>query len=381
MSGRSTSIASSSNKMSLDGISDQSVSLNHDKSSGGCHYGESTGCASDATVWNGRNKLNRYLRSVLMSPVTFKMFVGFNACYKEAATQSPRQTELLQKMLGTNEEGLDSLDFFKETPEGLFQSAYKTAKNEAQNLMENKITAKMVIKLQDHINGSERKNVVVDDDDVDVCLTSRGPTNDEGNEIKVLDQGRLEAIERRKKGNDLKLDITVVSRGRLIAFAEVGLIKNAANMGTDYRSIDNLFWKKVDQSIDYIKLFGHGVKSPGNCKKQSEWKATGTILFAVMVFDKENKTVNRMAIFSAEPKDEFWKDFRVSLLWRKPTYKGLDLDSSYGAFVNAVKFLERERQNPSNGNESCKWEYLGPNCSKVTTSDMVRSFLCKIGSE
>ena len=69
-----------------------------------------------------------------------------------------------------------------------------------------------------------------------------------------------------------------------------------------------------------------------------------------------------MAFFTAEGKGQ--GDYRIALMWRCESPIKM-LDRAYGAFINAV--VHSANAKASRGN---KWQYLGPNCTKVITQDV-----------
>lgn len=82
----------------------------------------------------------------------------------------------------------------------------------------------------------------------------------------------------------------------------------------------------------------------------------------MLVFDR-NQAEGRIAIFTAEKKSE--SDFRVALMWRLEGDM-TKLDQGYGAFIIAVEKL-KELFSSDNDNDSL-WQYLGRDCTKVTTT-------------
>ena len=65
----------------------------------------------------------------------------------------------------------------------------------------------------------------------------------------------------------------------------------------------------------------------------------------------------------------------MALLWRKELSSRVELSSVFGYYINAIKFLATAAVNPES--EEAKqlkvpeegWDYLGPNCSKITFRD------------
>ena len=179
-----------------------------------------------------------------------------------------------------------------------------------------------------------------------------------------LGQGRILPTETKGNRGGGLLDVAIGGKDRLLAFVEVGLIDDKKDQVARSRNLNDAFWQKVDQSHKYMDaLYRKGIEvrygdGDGSVLKVED---NGTIVFAVIVFDRE-KTTGRMAVFTAERKDE--EDYRVALMWRRECL-GEDgivtLDRGYSAFINAVMHLSRNGQTEDDIN----WRYLGPNCSKV----------------
>ena len=125
---------------------------------------------------------------------------------------------------------------------------------------------------------------------------------------------------------------------------------------------DNMFWNKVDQALNCLEaLHKEGVKVGKNNSVLA--MNDELVLFAMIVFDKEY-TRGRMAFFTAEPKEK--DDYQVALMWRSEFHSDRmleKLDLAYSIFINAAMKLQLVCSDPKQ--HSCKWQYLGPNCTKV----------------
>ena len=290
------------------------------------------GRPSDGNISGGIGQLNTKLRSIVMSETTFRCFLGFN--------ESRKDGDLL-KTLKFKE--LSGLNIWKSTK-------YQLPEPQGE-VIEKDLTDQMVTKLNA---------------EVDLQVTRQ----DKKNQLIVIGEGNLpRAQEGESGGNNPSLDVTVGRGNQLLGFIEVGLTKKATKSDkAKFREIDKLFWEKVDQSSNYLRLLyadgGRVWKDMKQKKAKFEIKNNGTILFAVLVFARD-KSMGRMAIFTAERKGQT-DDFRVALMWRCESQQRNDkLSMGYSAFINAVTQLPLKNK--------FKWEYLGLDCSKVTPKKVLLS--------
>jgi len=331
---------SSSMEVDVDGSREElrKPSSGQNDSTGEAKYARSQGCPSDTNVPGGVENLNRALRSVVTDRAFFETFVGFN---KTTAVDG-RETGFLNKLF-TKEE-IESLDFWSNPKtSGLLSVPATHSKDET------KITNMMVNVL----------SVFFEKEALDIDREEEIPGG-----MKVLAEARLESLEEGKPRSVPRLDITVGSNDRLLAFVEVGLISKATNVATMSMSIDTLFWKKVHQVMNYLERLNKGVESARKDKIDRIFKVNGNFLFSVIVFEKADHSIARMAIFCAQPKNEDASDFRVAMMWRKEFVDLKKLDDAYTAFVRAILHLEKR-----NTSKDSEWRYLGPDCAQVTTID------------
>lgn len=151
--------------------------------------------------------------------------------------------------------------------------------------------------------------------------------------------------------------------GSLNGFVEVGLTPKDTSSHSEPEKIDWLFWSKVDQAIDHLHLLAKmGVKGKDENGEEFELhvEKQKTLLLCVIVTNRA-RTFGRITIFACEPKkDGHW---RMALMWRKEGSKS-DISRGFGLYIAAIKLLTDNDFDLSVDGE--KWNYMGPNCSKVT---------------
>ena len=291
------------------------------------------GLASDGCVPGGIRQLNTKLRSIVMSETTFRCFLGFNENHEVGDLL---KTQEFKKLSGLN----------------IWNSTNKYQLPETQGgMMEKTLSDEMVKKLNT---------------DVAQQVTFQ----DEENQLIVIGEGNLpRAQEGKSGGNNHNLNVAIGRGGHLRGFIKVGLTKKGTKREqTKCQEVDELFWEKVDQSFTYLRLLytkeGRVWKDMKQKKVQFEIQSDGTILFAVFVLARD-MSMGRMAVFTAERKGQTG-DFRVALMWRCESQQGYEnLKMGYSAFINAVTQLPLKNE--------FKWEYLGPDCSKVTPEKVLSS--------
>ena len=291
------------------------------------------GSASDGSVRGGIGQLKTKLRSIVMSETTFRCFLGFN------------ENREVGDLLKTQEfEKLSGLKIWNST------NKYQLPEPQGE-IIEKNLTDEMVKTLNTDV--ARQVN----------C-------QDEENRLIVIGEGNLpRAQEGESGGNNPSLDVAIGRGDQLLGFIEVGLTKKGTKCDeTKFREIDKLFWEKVDQSCKYLRLLYTNEGSVRKKMKQKEVlfeiQSDGTILFAVFVLARD-MSMGRMAVFTAERKGQT-EDFRVALMWRCESQQGYEkLKMGYSAFINAVTQLPLKNE--------FKWEYLGPDCSKVTPKKVLSS--------
>mmetsp|Transcript_20250 Transcript_20250/g.48247 ORF Transcript_20250/g.48247 Transcript_20250/m.48247 type:complete len:737 (+) Transcript_20250:165-2375(+) len=356
-----------------------------------CSDGESS--PSSSSTWEGVTLLNRNLRSILMNRMTFEVFVGINQCSvvdvpgeggdaagvatnsndasrcQDSDVTTPAKCSINQDFLQQITPDLpDAATFRNSTHAGLLSGAATGDGGKC----ETQITREMVSLLQRRFaERSELRPVAV------AHVTNVSPKGN--SEFVAVEEANVSTTSEKGK-KPPRLDVSIGIDGRLLAFVEVGIIQASqdANDVTRARQVDTMFWEKVAQAHKYVeRVYGQngGVwKTDKNKKRTKTVMATGPLLFSVLVLDKFN-LIGRMAIFSAEPKQEAG-EYRAALIWRKEVSKTTNdaqqlnvidqLDQAYGAFVAAVEyFANRFPANQHNSN----WQYLGPDCVKVKVSN------------
>ena len=272
-----------------------------------------------------------------MSETTFETFIGFNSNEKRLVHVNDDFVRGICSSIA-DEKGLPSLDFWKDTPvaTGLLTGpAHSSTK-------EDDISQAMASELDKRVKAQASESIAG-------VQQSLPPV-----ETKWSRNGHLDVI----KG----------SSNQVLAFVEVGLVKKYTQSQSTCQKLDEMFWKKVHQADNYLQhLYRNGAQVKTEKGELQVPHDGGTILFAVIVFDR-NKTMGRMAIFTAERKGQ--GDYRVALMWRceSPVNDGIEsIADAYGAFINAVVHIANAKA--SRGN---KWQYLGPNCTKVINNKRVR---------
>ena len=127
--------------------------------------------------------------------------------------------------------------------------------------------------------------------------------------------------------------------------------------------LDNLFWQKVSQSLDYLTHLAEQMGVVCDTKGKTVLSVKGPVLRCVLVTDRARNR-RRIAVFVCEPKGNSGK-FQMAAMWRKECNLE-ELDKAYGCFINAVFYLRTAYTKNQHPGEV--WQYLGPDCSKVTVN-------------
>lgn len=218
--------------------------------------------------------------------------------------------------------------------------------------------------------------------------------------------------------SDGRADIIIYSRspkgedkGDLLGIIEVGKVTSCSNL-------DKVFWQKVGQLNKYLSSLSTNANvkinraqetkdtPPGNetptrpdAVKKKQIQTTSLppkaatkpapkmmeieierfsndscpVLLAAVLVTNEHCDKGRFAVFICEKKKP--TSWRMALLWRKELSSRVELSSVFGCYISAIKFLATAAVDPDS--EQAKqlkvpeerWDYLGPNCSKVTFRD------------
>ena len=170
------------------------------------------------------------------------------------------------------------------------------------------------------------------------------------------------------KNKDPRIDITFGQEGTeekaLMGFVEVGCLKASTAESSEPESLDNLFWHKVHQMDNYLAHLRDDTVS----LEEFTFQPDCSLLLCVLVTNR-SWTMGRLAVFVCEPKMEPDKDWRIAMLWRREIKGKEAISEAFGGYVAALRYLAEldESHSKELGEE---WHYLGPNCSKVTLSNM-----------
>jgi len=105
------------------------------------------------------------------------------------------------------------------------------------------------------------------------------------------------------------------------------------------------------------------------------------VLVAILVVDEWWRK-GRFAVFVCEKKKP--NTCRIALLWRKELDTTESLSTTFGYYINGLKFLAavvagKEEAGLLNVKNE-KWDYFGPNCTQITTYDHELQVSAKGGS-
>jgi hypothetical protein len=155
------------------------------------------------------------------------------------------------------------------------------------------ITRKMVTKLQECF----KNEPVVDGATVNAIVTN----NDSSYGYIFLEGGNVTTGEEANSSKASRFNVAIGLNKRLLAFVEVGTIPVEQNLSRyKRRSIDKLFCKKLGQANEYLQcVWDNSIEDDHTVVLE----VSDFILFSILVFDKD-KTIGRMAIFTAEPKKQ-----------------------------------------------------------------------------
>jgi hypothetical protein len=155
---------------------------------------------------------------------------------------------------------------------------------------------------------------------------------------------------------------------KLVGFVEVGLTAKGIAKDSEPVKIDHLFWKKVNQAIEYLRRLwsSDGVTYVDADKNQGMFRVgkTKTLVLCVVVVNRQ-RTFGRVAVFACEPNENI-NCWRMALLWRKEGH-AKQISVAFGYYIESIKFMGKHDFNLDVEDE--KWTYMGPNCSKVTVRD------------
>jgi len=298
---------------------------------------------SESNVATGRQKLNESLRSIVMSRTAYSLFHGFNPDQDESVYWI---RDIVETERSSGDRSNNSLPNFTIVPDGedydeLLGQSFSGFTNEVD------ITKNMGKRLQKVIDDKHKEKGEI--------TFVEAPIPIEGHEG-----------ESKKKAPRLDVACGGKIKGELNAFVEVGLTPRDTPVRAEPQKIDQLFWKKINQAIDYLELLAKfGVNGKDTDGEEYELRADKmkTLLLCVIVTNRA-RTFGRIAVFACEPKDSTG-NWRMALMWRREG-KMQVLSQAFGYFISAVKVLtENNFHLPVEGEE---WNYMGPNCSKVTIS-------------
>ena len=197
------------NMLSEDKDKTLSVGQDMQPSHDGCQSGSSDACRSlestllstQTNARSGLYALSTKLRSVVMSETTFETFIGFNSNDSSLVDVNDDFVRGICSSIA-DEKGLPSLDFWKGTEPGLLTTPANTSK------LETSITQEMVSHLNEHFK--------------------KGNTN-----LFAVKEGNLPRPETNGNSNP-RLDFTIGVDDRLLAFAEVGLVRTRKKNRDDF---------------------------------------------------------------------------------------------------------------------------------------------------
>ena len=139
----------------------------------------------------------------------------------------------------------------------------------------------------------------------------------QGETITTFAEAELQTSTNKKKSPRLDVSWGDKGNGKLVAFIEVELTPKDTAQDSIDEKINQLFWKKVDQSIKYLELLSkHGAVRRDEAGEEYRLGCDSkvTVLLSVIVL-KRDRSAGRMAIFACESEaDASW---RIALMWRK----------------------------------------------------------------
>lgn len=305
---------------------------------------------SETNVAVGRQLLNKSLRSIVMSRTAFTLFHGFNPAQDKDGPSTPPYSCWIRDVVctcpstsGSASGGKNNAPIpnFTVVPDD--EEYDKLLLQSFSFTNETNITRDMVRRLR----------TVCDEQHGQKKLITFAEAN-----VVIMPE---------KKKKCPRLDVAFGSKdgGSLDAFVEVGLTpKDTLQVEID-RKIDQLFWKKINQAVNYLALLstkGVAGKDQDGEEYSLQVDKNKTLLLCVIVMTRD-RSKGRIAMFACEPKkDEEW---RMALLWRKEAAKE-EISQAFGYFVAAIKYMADNEFNLDVEEE--EWEYMGPNCSKVTVT-------------
>ena len=309
-------------------------------SSSGAEQGDVNSTSSPSStrtnVLSGRNKSQISLRSIVMSPTCYYLFHGFNP-------------------------GCTHRKVFFGPSEGLAEPDFTTKKSDDRDTI---------------LAAACSKRSKIETTTITKAMSARICKLESLKHLITFAEGGVKTGAKHPP----RLDI---AHGKeedkiLLGFVEVGLTNEKAVEETEPgRALDRLFWEKVDQAMNYLGLLSdtRAVTTAKQCKGDFALppaKTSGTMLFSVIVLNRDRK-FGRIAVFACEEKDyaSFDRNYpsenwRVALMWRKEGEIG-ELSSAFGVYITALEGLEG--YNAKEGKRKEVWEYLGPNCTKVSYTE------------
>jgi len=325
-------------------------------SSGLTGNSEGYSASSETNVEVGRQLLHKSLRSIVMSRTAFTLFHGFNpASYPADPTAVPAQNK---EGPGTPPYHCWIGDVFCTCP-----STSGSPSGEKNNPPIPNFT------------------VVPEGKEYDGLLLKSFKYENETNitkEIVKLLQYQLQRLitfaeasvvhESEKKQKWARLDVALGKKdGDLLgAFVEVSLTPKGTPPSEINQKLDQLFWKKINQAVNYLALLSKKqVERKDQDRKTYRLKVDEgkTFLLCAIVMTRDREK-GRIAMFACEPKkDKKDNKWRMALLWRKGA-GGKEISKAFGYFVAAIKYMADKGFKFDVDHEA--WEYMGPNCSKVT---------------
>eukprot|EP00978_Attheya_sp_CCMP212_P014023 scaffold35520_cov30-Attheya_sp.AAC.1 len=286
---------------------------------------------SESDVATGRQLLNESLRSIVMSRTAFSLFHGFNPTSKSVywIHDVGCSTAVTSGSSSGNDAYAPIPNFTKFTVDedysGLLLQSFKKATNEVG------IKKEMASLLHD-------------------VLDKRYPQK-----ITTFVEAEAPISSNKKKAPRLDVTLGAKEGGTLNGFVEVGL--TPVDTPDDYLSetVDQLFWKKVDLAINYLRLVStEGVE--GKDADGEEFKLhvypQKTLLLCVIVMTRK-KCLGRIAIFACEPKKK--GEWRMALMWRKEGKKQ-EISQAFGYYVAAIKYMMDHQFNLDVEQET--WNYM-----------------------
>ena len=348
--------------------------------SSGTDTPQSSSAPSSSTLSGGKISLFEHLRSISMSRPAFSLFHGFNPCAEHFFY-------LNEILLDNRPHSPPPVNFTNpnEHRDCLLQCIPTSVKPPKEQTVTENLVAKL-----DKIGRSCSSSL----------FFAHGEVTIPGSDVPNSSDGRADVIlySRSPKEED---------KGDLLGIIEVGRGSN----------LDKVFWQKVGQLNKYLSCLSTNVnvkinraketqeKSPRNestARPDAVKKPTRTtslppkaatppapkmmeiemerfsnnscpVLLAAVLVTDEHWNKGRFAVFVCEKKRPI--SWRMALLWRKELSSRVELSSVFGYYINAIKFLATAAVNPeSEETKQLKvpeegWDYLGPNCSKITFRD------------